>query len=363
MPQTDPAVSASAPPVPPSTAWEEVYEPGEEELFKDFAGEIREHQQKKVAGETDGVLRRGFHAKPHAGLLAEFQVLAGLPAHARQGVFGEPKVFPAAVRFSNGDFHVNRDDRPEPRGIGIKLVGVPGDKLLEDQKHAVTQDFLATSHSVTSTVRSARQFIAFIRAMREPSKPKVLSALTREVGVLESARILFALVGTVLLSRVRSMATEHYSGTAPIKFGPYAVKFTVRPAEGTEEPANPPRKGDCDFLRTELADRLRRGDLLFDFLIQFYVDEKRTPIEDTSVRWEPRHTPFVKVARLRIPSCDLNDPATSAQSEKIDRLSFTPWHTTGEHRPLGSVMRARKVAYQESAALRGHTPEPTSLPL
>jgi len=29
-----------------------------------------------------------------------------------------------------------------------------------------TQDFLATSHSVTSTVRNARQFIAFIRASR-----------------------------------------------------------------------------------------------------------------------------------------------------------------------------------------------------
>jgi hypothetical protein len=363
MTQAVQTANQMASPPTPSTKWEEVIEPDEKDLFEAFASEIGEHQQKEVAGETDGILRRGFHAKPHAGLLAEFHVLADLPAYARHGVFSEHKVFPAAVRFSNGDFHVNRDDKREPRGIGIKLVGVPGDKLLEGQRHAVTQDFLATSHSVTSTVRSARQFIAFIRAMREPSKSKVLSTLIREVGVLESARILFALVGTVLLSRVRSMATEHYSGTAPVKFGPYAAKFTVRPAEGIEQPTSPPRNGDENFLRTELADRLRKGDLLFDFLVQFYVDDKRTPIEDTSVRWKPKHAPFVKVAQLRIPGCDLRDPATNALSGKIDRLSFTPWHTTAEHRPLGNVMRARKIAYQKSAALRNHTPEPTGLPL
>lgn len=266
MSQTDPMTNASTPPAPPSTAWEEACEPGEEKLFEAFALEIQEHQQKRVAGGTDGILRRGFHAKPHAGLPAEFQVLAGLPAYARHGVFSEPKVFPAAVRFSNGDFHLNRDDNREPRGIGIKLIGVPGRKLLTKQgeEDAVTQDFLATSHSVTSTVRNAGQFIAFIRAMREPSKFGKLSTLAREVGVPESARILFALVGTVLLSRVRSMATEHYSGTAPIQLGPYAVKFTVAPPEGTKQPAGRPRKGDCNFLRAELADRLREGDLLFD---------------------------------------------------------------------------------------------------
>jgi hypothetical protein len=93
------------------------------------------------------------------------------------------------------------------------------------------------------------------------------------------------------------------------------------------------------------------------------VDERRTPIEDTSVLWEPEVTPFVRVAQLRIPGCDLHDPRTNAQSEAINQLSFSPWHATAEHCPLGSVMRARKIAYAASAALRGHSPEPTALPL
>jgi hypothetical protein len=240
-------------------------------------------------------------------------------------------------------------------------VGVPGRKLLPGQEDAVTQDFLATSHSVTSTVRNARQFIAFIRASR--NRVTLPLTLARAVGVLESLRILKALVSTVLLSKVRSMATEQYSGTAPIKCGPYAVKLTVRPAIENEATKSRPQEDGVNFLRDELADRLRKGDLVFDFLMQFYIDDTRTPIEDTSVPWKPDDAPFVKVAKVRIPRCDLEDQGTSALSAKVERLSFTPWHTTDDHRPLGNVMRARRVAYQASSTLRGHSPEPTRLPL
>ena len=115
--------------------------------------------QKKDAGKNGPL--RGFHAKIHAGFTAEFQVLADLPEHARYGVFAAPRTFPAVVRFSNGESRINADSNHEPRGIAIKLIGALGRKLLPGQEDAVTQDFLATSHSVTSTVRDVRQFIAF----------------------------------------------------------------------------------------------------------------------------------------------------------------------------------------------------------
>jgi hypothetical protein len=100
-----------------------------------------------------------------------------------------------------------------------------------------------------------------------------------------------------------------------------------------------------------------------DFLVQFYVDCDRTPIENTSVPWRPEDTPLLKVAQLRILRCDLDDPQSRALSEKIDKLSFSPWHATEDHKPLGNVMRARRVAYEASAAFRQHDREPTSLPL
>lgn len=354
MAQTDFTANGSTLHLSPSTAWHEQVAPDEQALFESFANCVIGTKQKEVAEKTDGTLRRGFHAKLHAGLVAEFSVMDNLPACARFGVFSKPRIFPAVVRFSNGKPNSQSDKRREPRGIAIKLIGVPGNKLPPGKQDDVTQDFLATSHSVTSTVRNARQFIAFIEAGRKGFLPLNLA---HAVGIGETLRILFALVRTVLLSRVRSLATETYSGTAPIKLGPYAVIFTVQPAEGTAPPRR--RQRTEDFLREELADRLRKGDLVFDLVVQFYVDEERTPIEDTSVRWL---APFVKVAQLRIPKCDLDDCQIRQRSEAIDKLSFSPWHTTEDHRPLGSVMRARKIAYQASLKLRGHIPEPTNLP-
>lgn len=346
----------------PSTAWKETVEPGEEELFKGFAQKIVARQG-EVARETKGPPLRGFHAKLHVGLAAEFGVLDGLPAHARFGVFSEPRVFPAVVRFSNGLHKPQADRRADPRGIAIKLIGVPGRKLLEGQENAVTQDFLATSHSVTSTVRNVRQFFAFVEAAKNPATLPFKLARHPDVGFRESVRILGAFIRTVVLPKVRSMATEHFSSTAPIKLGPYAVKFTVRPAEGTVPAKEPERPLKDNFLRDELAARLRSGDVLLDFVVQFYVDDQLTPIEDTSVPWKPGNAPFLKVAQLRIPGCDLDDPAVAAVSAVVDQLSFTPWHATEDHRPLGNVMRARRFAYEKSSALRVHRPEPTGLPL
>jgi hypothetical protein len=198
-------------------------------MFEDFARRVLAAQQNEVAQQTGGALLRGFHAKLHAGLVGRFEILPDLPSCARFGVFQQERVFAAVVRFSNGKPKPQPDNGREPRGIAIKLF-VEEDKLPHGSRNNRTQDFLATSHSVTSTVRNARQFIAFIEAQRKGTRLPL--ELARAVGVSESLRILLALTRTVLFSEVRSVATEQYSGTAPIKLGPYAVKFTVRPAGG-----------------------------------------------------------------------------------------------------------------------------------
>jgi hypothetical protein len=317
----------------------------EQALFEGFAYEITERQEKFAAGKPP---RRGFHAKQHVGLVAEFRVLADLPQQARYGVFREPGIFQAVVRFSNGDSVSHPDRRPEPRGIAIKLFGVPGPKLLPGREDALTQDFLATSHSVTSAVKDVTQFMAFAQA--EASGGLWILKFIRALG-FEAFRILWALIWRVLLSNVRSMLAEQYSSTAPIKLGPYAVKFTVQPT------TKPPRTKN--FLRDDLIERLD-PEVVLDFLIQFYVDDKRTPIEDTSVKW--RTTPL-KVAELRIPKCKLDSCEAKDLSKKVGYLSFTPWHAIEDHRPLGNVMRARRVAYEASSSFRKHAPEPSGLPL
>src|SRR5688572_17165650 len=148
----------------PSTLWTDTPEPGESQAFEAFAVEINQSQQ-NVSAQSGHPPMRGLHAKSHVGVLAEFRVLDSLPAHARHGVFQQAHEYEAVVRFSNGKPTLHADRKPEPRGIALKLIDVAGPKV---EKHvaASTQDFLATSHSVTSTIRNARQFIAFIRAER-----------------------------------------------------------------------------------------------------------------------------------------------------------------------------------------------------
>lgn len=350
--------------LPNSTDWKEVFldgsESAEEKLFQDFAREI-EQQQEQHAPANAGHPMRGFHAKLHAGLRAEFIVLPDLPEDARHGVFHQPGRFDAVVRFSNGSPGIEKDSHPEPRGIAIKLFGVPGPKLLLGQEDAVTQDFLATSHSVTSTVRDVKQFMGFIRAARHGLTLPII--LAREVGGSEAIRILTHFIQTVTLSKVRSVVTEHYSSTAPIQCGPYAIKFSVQPTEeASQVEAETDAESGPNFLRQELADCLRKGDILLDFYIQFFKNETLTPIEDTFVEWTPEDSPPIKVAQIRILSCDLEELETQKLSEIINTYSFTPWHTIPEHRPLGNIMRARKVAYGLSSQFRNAAPEPTSPP-
>jgi hypothetical protein len=43
----------------------------------------------------------------------------------------------------------------------------------------------------------------------------------------------------------------------------------------------------------------------------------------------------------------------AAFEARIEASVFDPWQTLAAHRPLGEVMRARKVAYFESQKARG----------
>jgi hypothetical protein len=57
----------------------------------------------------------------------------------------------------------------------------------------------------------------------------------------------------------------------------------------------------------------------------------------------------VTVATLRIPRQRFDSPAQMAFAR---RLSYNPWHTIAEHRPLGNQSRARRRMYWELSQLR-----------
>lgn len=73
------------------------------------------------------------------------------------------------------------------------------------------------------------------------------------------------------------------------------------------------------------------------------------PVEELTVRWSEQLSPFVTVAKLRLPKQDIGGDGNFA---KMDATSMNPWRVTEAHRPLGNVMRIRKEAYRQSSLLR-----------
>jgi hypothetical protein len=336
--------------VGPSTEWKETIPAGEAEVFEGYAQALREMQRAVAAG---GKPARALHAKG-SGATAELTVLPDLPVHARQGLFAAPATYPAYVRFSNGAGKRQPDGKGDVRGVAIKLVGVEGKKVIPGMETAKTQDFLLI-RTPALPFRDAHEFVKVVTATANP-----LLLLPRIIGRLGLGRTLSLLpklaksVGGPMLS----VATTRYFSAAAIRCGDHAARYALVP-----QAADPPAKAGTspDYLVEELAARLKRGPVVYDLRLQFYVDAVKTPIEDFDVEWLEADAPLVTVARLTLPSQDLASPRGRRVAEHVEQLSFDPWHALEAHRPLGNVMRARNHAYRLSTIERGAAPEPEEL--
>jgi hypothetical protein len=291
-------------------------------------------------------LRRALHAKAHRTFSARFEVLDNLPEPARQGLFATPRSYDAVVRYSNGSGRVQSDAKPDVRGIAVKLLGVSGPKVLGD---APTQDLLAVLASATP-FRTADEFVGTVWALRSPAL-----ALFRLIGAFGIGRAmqLVRRLASGLKAPPASLATTPFYSALPIQCGPFAARFRLTPA-GAPAPVEP----GADVFAEDLAQRIQRAPVVYTLALQFFSDEATTPIEDGSVDWP---TPYVDVARLEIPVQDPGSEAGRRLAERVEQLSFDPWHALVEHKPLGNLMRARKHAYFASAQKRGIRPEPASL--
>jgi hypothetical protein len=84
-------------------------------------------------------------------------------------------------------------------------------------------------------------------------------------------------------------------------------------------------------------------------LVQLYVNDEKTPIENPMQEWREEDSPFIKLATINIPAQKFDFD----ERKRLDEgLSFNPWHTLPAHAPLGSVNLARKHVYQEMAKAR-----------
>ncbi|TPQ28664.1 catalase family protein [Methylomonas koyamae] len=313
---------------------QEVIPPAETQIIENLSARLK---AKIVNDYPAGIMRRDAHPKMHGLVKAEFTVNADLGDELRVGLFKEPKTYQAWVRFSNASGSIRPDRDRDIRGMAIKLMGVPGDKVLEAERHEQTHDLLLIS---------ANQFVA--RDVAE------FDALAAALSGSLFAKLRFFLchwrVAWILLRTMRRHANPlqiPYFSTTPYLFGTLAVKYAAIPqlVAVAERPAKP----TADFLREAMVKQLQAGDTLFDFALQVQTDAEAMPIEDPGIEWPESVSPFRKVATLRIFRQAFD---TEAQNAFGEQLSFTPWHALPEHRPLGGINRARKVVYDTISAFR-----------
>jgi hypothetical protein len=309
---------------------------GEDEYTHTIVRLMGEFLKREYSGR---IAERAGNTKTYGVVSAEFEVLADLPAGLRKGVFAFAQRFPAWIRFG-GPGPLSPPDVKDAGilSIGIKLLGVPGVKLLPDE--TATQDFIGisaptfTTPNVVENVKLQRAILA-----RTP--------VFYFIDPLDSHFLDMAMQGLYARMNTNPLEVSYWS-CVPFLLGEgQAMKYSVRPRSNarTRIPWNPPD----NWLRDAMAGTLSRQDVEMDFLVQVQTDPRRMPIEDASIEWPESLSRFVPVARITIPRQTFDTPERTRFARE---LAFNPWHAIADHRPLGNQNRARRAIYSELSRLR-----------
>jgi hypothetical protein len=307
--------------------------PPDEQLFIDTC--IDSLKQSLRRNYTGSMTRRDAHPKMHGCVKARFIVEKNLPSELRVGLFAGDGDFEAWLRFSNSNANLRPDSLRDLRGLSLKLMGVPGPKLLDGEEHCTTHDFLLASHDAF-LARDVAEFSGLARAMAEG---KVISFLLRHPRM--AARYLAS------TAKHGSPLEPSYFSAVPYLFGDRVAKYRVQPSRPAPFPIpeNPP----FDFLREALKARLATGSFDLDFMVQLRDSPAPRDVEDSTRAWAERDYPFRKVARIEVLQQDFDTPTRQVFGEN---LSFNPWRCLPEHRPLGGIARARRQVYRALSAFR-----------
>jgi hypothetical protein len=312
--------------------------------------------QRKVY-EDCGHAMRGVHAKAHGVLIGELRVLDGLPPILAQGLFAKPARYPVVMRLSTIPGDVLDDAVSVPRGLALKVIGVPGLRVAGSENH-VTQDFVLANGPVFAK-SNTKSFLSTLKLLasttdRAPGLKKLLSTVMRGAETLiesvggQSATVM-ALGG---YPEINILSDSFYS-QAPILYGDYMAKVAIKPSSTALRALS--RKpldltGKPDGIREAVVEFFRSNGAEWELQVQLCTDLQAMPIEDAAKAWPEDSSPYMAVAHIVMPA---QDAWSAARVRFVDeQLSFSPWHAMAAHRPLGAIMRARKNVYARAASYR-----------
>jgi hypothetical protein len=305
--------------------------------------------QSQAAAQQHRPLGRGTHVKG-VSARAKFEVFdtaAGrdlqLAARLAKGMFANPGVYPAIVRFANADQKINSDFKPDVRALSFSV------DLTRNGTAAVNggpgrQDF-SMQNATTLPINDARAFLATMKVLTASSPVASLWSLPFK----DKLRVLRTLTLAALQSRqtIKPYQQLRYWSTVPFRHGPNdVVKHSATPS--SDNPAHPLQKGNPKALQDELVRHLNEDSKMscFDFGIQFLDAEGMTYwgkrhdvnfwIENASLAWREAEAPFHTIGRLTL----LPKSQLSAQDAAATFIDVTG-ASTPDSTPMGSINRAR----------------------
>jgi len=263
--------------------------------------------------------------------------------------------------------------------MAIKVLAVGGE-VITDDNGAHNQDFLMINQPVFAFANSkdylrldkvldqqddkADGFFAPLQlenpAITEEERRRILAYIEAEDITEEDIQRIkdsFKIIGEIQATPVANPLGVQYFSAAPFLFGSDRVmKFSAKPCSEVP-PTDIPQPPTDNYLREALITAVNSNDdLHFDFMVQVRSDsddfgKDNESIENASSLWDEANYPFIKVARITIPTPQA-DITTKVNRAHCEQLAFTPWHALVEHQPIGSINRLRKSVYQASSEHR-----------
>ncbi|MCX2452069.1 LodA/GoxA family CTQ-dependent oxidase [Pedobacter sp. PLR] len=273
---------------------------------------------------------RAVFRKQHGIAYGTFRVKKDIRPEFKVGIFAGD-TYECAVRFSS-DTDPGSPDLHTTLGLGLKLFGVEGPKLLGDSSNA---DFIFQNID-RFFARDAQQMCSFTTAGAVDhdydsyiNKHPELSDILKDMTKVEA-----------------SCLSAGYWAILPFRLGDKnIVKYRLVPDE-TDHGAV---FNDKNYLALDLQQRLRNKAAKFRFEIQFRTNDATMPLDDAQVVWSTEESPYICIAELEFPQQDI---CAIGQPEFGSILAFNIWRTLAQHEPLGSIAEARKVVYAASAEAR-----------